>query len=130
MTPTKLFDPEPPRVILAMVDGNSATARRRESQLKDAVWPQVPICQFMDTQDSAWSILDTILRVGPIELQYIQDKLDSICKTLPTQISPKPNWNFFSSLFSKLGRRVSTTLTSHKRCWPWAGSGPAGTRRW
>jgi len=95
MTPTKLSDPEPPRVILAMVDGNSITAKRRESQLKDAVWP-VQTCQFMDTQDSAWSILDTILRVDPIELQYIQDELDRICTTLPTQLAPRPNRSFFS----------------------------------
>jgi hypothetical protein len=111
MTPTKLpklSNPEPPRIILAMVDGNSVTAKRRESQLKDTIWREVRTCQFMNTHDSAWSILDTILGVDPVKLQYIQDELDRICNTLPTQLAPRPNRSFFSSLFNfKLGRRVS-----------------------
>ena len=112
MTPTKLLDPEPPRIVLAMVDGNSFTAKRRESQLKDTIWREVRTCQFMNTQDSAWSILDTILDVDPIKLQYIQNELERICNTLPTQFAPRPSRSFFSSLFGfKLGRRVSA-LTS------------------
>lgn len=117
MTPTKLLDPEPHRVILATVEGNSLTAKRRESQLKDTIWREVQTCQFMNTQDSAWSILDTILGVDPIELQDIQAELHSICNTLPTvptQFPQRPNWSFFSSLFGfKLGRRVSAS-TSRK----------------
>jgi hypothetical protein len=111
MTPTKLPklpDPEPPCIILAMVDGNGVTAKRRESYLKDTIWREVRTCQFMNTQDSAWTILDTILGVNPVKLQYIQDELDGICSTLPTQFASRPNRCFFSSLFSfKLGRRVS-----------------------
>ena len=107
MTPTKLPDREPPRVTLAMVDGNSFTAKRRESQLKNTIWREVRTCKFLNTQNSAWSTLDTILGVEPIELQYIQDELDRICATLPTQFAPRPNRSFFSSLFGfKLGRRV------------------------
>ena len=113
MTPTKVPDFEPPRVILAMVDGKSNIAKRRESKLKDTIWREMRICQFMNTQDSAWSILDNILRVNPIKLQDIQNELDRICTTLPTQFAPMPNQSFFSSLLNsfKLGRRVST-LTS------------------
>ena len=106
MTPTKLPDREPPRVTLAMVDGNSFTAKRRENQLKNTIWREVRTCKFLNTQDSAWSTLDTILGIDPIKLQYIQDELDRICTTLPTQFE-RPNWSFFSSLFGfKLGRRV------------------------
>lgn len=96
MTPTKLSDREPHRVILATVDGDSDAAKRRESQLKSSIWREVQTCQFMNTQESAWSILDTILGVEPIKLQYIQDELDRICTTLPTQLAPRPNWSFFS----------------------------------
>ena len=97
MTPTKLFDLEH-RVILATVDGNSDAAKLRESQLKDTIWQEMHTCQFMNTQDSAWSIVDTIIG-DPIKLQYIRDELDGICTTLPTQFAPRPNRSFFSSLF-------------------------------
>ena len=106
MTPKKLL--EPPRVIVATVGGNSSKAKRRERQPKDSIWPEMQIYQFMNTKDSAWSILNTILRVDPIKLQYIQDELDRICTTLPTQFAPRPNRSFFSRLLGfKLGRRVS-----------------------
>ena len=114
MTPTKVPDFEPPRVILATVDGNSIKAKRRESQLKDTIWREMQTCEFMNTQDSAWSILDTILRVDPIDLEYIRNELDRICTMLPTQLATRPNHqSFFSGLLSsfKLARRVSA-LTS------------------
>ena len=112
MTPTKLSDPEHTRVILAMVDGNSVIAKLRENQLKDAIWPQVQTCQFKNTQESAWSMLDTILGAEPIKLQCIQDELERICNTLPTQFGPRTSssWSFFSRLFSfKSERRVSAS---------------------
>ena len=108
MTPTKLHYPDH-RVILATVDGNSPMAIRRENELKATVWREVKTCRFMNTKDSAWSIVDTILGVNPIKLQYIQDELDKICTTLPTQSASRLNWSFFSKLFGfKLGRSVST----------------------
>jgi hypothetical protein len=108
MTPTKLLVPEPHRVILATVDGNSSIAKRRESQLKDTTWREVQTCQFMNTHDSACSILDTILCVDPIKLQDIQDELERVCNTLPTQSAPRSNRSFFFSLFGfKLGRKVN-----------------------
>ena len=106
MTPTLL---DPHRVILATVDGNGINAKHRECQLKDTIWREMQTCQFVNTQDSAWSILDPILRVDPIKLQYIQNELDRICTMLPTQFAPRPNLSFFSRLLSrfKLSRRVS-----------------------
>ena len=108
MTPTAP-NLEPPRVIVATVGENSSKAKRRESQLKNTIWREMQICQFMNTKDSAWSILDTILRVNPIKLQYLQDELGRICTTLPTQSAPRSNRSFFSSLFGSFGfgRRVS-----------------------
>ena len=103
MTATLL---DPHRVVLAMVDGDSNIAKRRESKLKDTISRELRTCQFMNTKDSAWSILDTILGVDPIGLQYIQDELDRICTKLSRQ--PKQNRSVFSSLFGfNLGCRVS-----------------------
>ena len=110
MTPTKLSVPEPHRVILVTVDGGSEAAKLRESQMKSSIWREVQTCQFMNTHDSAWSILDTILGVDPVNLQYIQDELDRICNTLPTS-SSKPNRSFvfnlrlFATFFSNLNFR-------------------------
>ena len=99
MTPTKLSGYEPHRVVLATVDGDSEAAKRRENQLKSSIWQDVQTRQFVNTQESAWNILDTILDVDPIKLQYIRDELERICTTLPTQFSPRQNRSFFSSLF-------------------------------
>jgi hypothetical protein len=104
MTPTKLSVPGLQRVILVTVDGDSDAAKRRESQLKSSIWRGVQTCQFMNTQESAWTILDTILEVDPINLQYIQDELDRICTTLPTKFASKPNRSFFSTLFGSFFR--------------------------
>ena len=92
MTPTNLSDdsdPEPHRVILATVDGESDTAKHRESQLKSSIRQEVQICQFTNSHDSTRSILDTILGFDPIKLQDIQDELEKICTA---------NRNFFSTL--------------------------------
>ena len=84
MTPMKLSDPEiVSRVILTTVDGNGLMAKRRESQLKDTTWREMQIREFTNTQDSAWSIVDTMLSISPIKLCYIQDELDAICATFP-----------------------------------------------
>ena len=103
MTFTKLRDPEPHRVILTTVDGDSSSAKRREYQLKNTVWREVQTCRFINTRDSAWSILDTILKMGPIKLQCIQDELDRICTTLPTRTQLAPKSNRFFSLFGFIG---------------------------
>ena len=104
MSVTKISDCEhlKDRVILATVDGDSGAAQNRESQLKPSIWRDVQTCQFKNTQDSAWSILGNILRIDSIKLQYIQDELDSICTTLPTQFAPRPNWSFFRRLFGPI----------------------------
>ena len=106
MTPTKLPVRKPPRITLAMV-GVNPTNQSLESQLKNTIWRELRTCKFLNTQDSAWSILDTILGVEPVKLPYIQDELDRICKTLPTQFAPRPSRSFFARLFVfKLGRKV------------------------
>jgi hypothetical protein len=92
MTPMKLSHPEiAPRVILATVDGSSSMAKHREKQLKDTTWRKLKTQQFTNTEDSVWSIVDTILGISPtgIKLSYIQDELDKICASLPKHL-PKP----------------------------------------
>ena len=79
----KLRDPELHRVILATLDRDSLTAKRRERQLKDTIWRDVRTHQFVNTRDSAWSILD--VAILNIKLQYIHDELDRVCTTLRTR---------------------------------------------
>ena len=95
MTPMKLSDPEiAPRVILAVVDEDGLMAKNRD-QLKDldtTTWG-VQTRQFTNTNDSAWSIIDSILGISPIKLCDIQDELDKICDSLPKHF-PKPTDRF------------------------------------
>ena len=88
MTPTKLSNPEPARrVILATVKGDRVTpsqADHREQKLMDETWQEAvkggsQMCRFLNTKDSAWSIVDMILKRGTIELPCIQKELDGIC---------------------------------------------------
>ena len=99
MTPTKLSDYESHRVVLAMVNGDSDAAKLRENQLKSSIWQEVQTCRFMNTQESAWSILDTILAVDPIKMQDIRDELERICTT---QFAQRSNRSFLSRLFGVL----------------------------
>ena len=106
MTPTKLSNPEPARrVILATVKGDDVTpsqADHREKQLKDNTWQKAvkggsQMCRFVNTKDSAWSIVDMILEKGVIELSCIQKELEGICRELPNsrRMSTRPFVTFF-----------------------------------
>ena len=111
MTVRKLLDPKPHGVILATLDGDSFTAKRRESLLKDTIWRDVWTHQFVNTRDSAWSVLDTILNINPIKLQYIQDKLDRVCITLRTRTRfALPNRTRFTLLGHDLHYRLGHDL--------------------
>jgi hypothetical protein len=105
MTPTKLSNPEPAcRVILATVKGDGVTssqADHREKQLKDHTWQKAvkggsQLCRFVNTKDSAWSIVDMILERGTIELSCIQKELEGICGVFPNsrRISTSPLFTF------------------------------------
>jgi hypothetical protein len=109
MMPMKLSDPEiAPRVILATVDGNGSIARRLNNQLKDTTWQNVQTQQFTNTKDSAWSIIDTILRISPIKLCYIQDELDKICDSLPKHfLKSKRIFGFFTTKLKRMSHNVS-----------------------
>ena len=107
MTPTRLSNPEPAhRVILATVKGDDVTpshADRREEQLKNNIWQEAinggsQMCRFVNTKDSAWSIVNLILEKGAIDLSRIQQELEKICNGLqnPEQIGRA---GFFSFLF-------------------------------
>ena len=96
LTPTKLSDFKSHRIILAAVDGDGRSARRRGIELMSSIRREVPIYQCTNSHDSAQSILDAILGFDPIKLQDIQDELDWISTT---------NHNFFFTLLRSPGRR-------------------------
>jgi hypothetical protein len=126
MTPMKLSHPEiVRRVILATVKDDGVTlseAEFRENKLKDNTWREAvkggsQMCRFLNTKDSAWSIVDMLLERDTIEPSCIQKELERIRTKLPTAVAPPTSFrkmlNFFSSLFSsKLGHNVSSCCLS------------------
>jgi hypothetical protein len=112
MTPTKLSNPEPARrVILVTVKGDDVTpsqADHREKQLKNNTWQKAvkggsQMCRFVNTKDSAWSIVDMILERGAIELSCVQKELEGICSALPNsrRISTSPLFTFLFGFKSR-----------------------------
>ena len=111
MTPTKLSHQIVRRVILATVKGDGVSlseAKRRENKLKDNTWQETMkggsrMCRFLNTKDSAWSIVDMILERDILELSCIQKELEGIRTRLPTAVPPTSlrlrMLNFFSRLF-------------------------------
>ena len=113
MTPTRLSDPEPAhRVILATVKGDDVTpsqADRREKQLMDDTWQKAinggsQMCRFVNTKDSAWSIVDMILEKDAIKLSCIQKELERICSRLPNSGRSGRKSPFFGFLFGSRSR--------------------------
>ena len=114
MTPTRLSDPEPAhRVILATVKGDDVTpsqADHREEQLKNNIWQKAvnggsQMCRFVDTEDSAWSIVDMILEKDAIKLSCIQKELERICSGLPANSGRSGRKSpFFGFLFGLRSR--------------------------
>ena len=111
MTPTRLSHPEIVcRVILATVKGGRVTpsqADHREQQLKDKTWQKAvrggsQICRFLNTKDSAWSIVDMILERGTVEPSCIQKELEGIRTMLPTAVATPTSFRRMRDFFSRL----------------------------
>ena len=122
MTPTKLPDRKPPRITLAIIDGTSASKNQRfKSQLKNTNGREFRTCEFLNTKDSVWSIIDTILGVKPEKSEHIRYELDSIRETLQTRSAPKPNRRFPAWLRGLLGFKMGfllALLIEIRRGWP------------
>ncbi|KAF8064966.1 hypothetical protein FPV67DRAFT_162874 [Lyophyllum atratum] len=106
-----LSRPEPTgHVLLATVKWSRAQqdpqAEIREQELKDKSWRLIlkagaQTCRFMNTKDSAWGIIDTLLQAEPLKLRIIQQDLARIHRSLPTKSTPTGiKKGFFASLFS------------------------------
>ena len=89
MTHTELFREIAPRFILAMVDGDRPGAGVRAEQLIGTC-PGVRTEQFTYTEESAWTIVDTILGIPPTRLCHVQDELDRIWRARPRFSSSHP----------------------------------------
>jgi len=110
LTLVKLSRPEPAgHVLLTTVKWGRAQqdhldAELRENELKSSNWKEIldrgsQICRFINTEDSAWNIIDTLLREEPLELHVIQQDLDRICRLFPKPVPPKRR-GFFAFLFN------------------------------
>ena len=80
-------------------------AEHREEELKAVKWKEMvnggsQTCRFMNTKESAWSIIDTVLRISPMQLHVIQRDLKRVCSQLSeTTTPPKRRKGFFAVLF-------------------------------
>ncbi|KAF8056269.1 P-loop containing nucleoside triphosphate hydrolase protein, partial [Lyophyllum atratum] len=109
-----LSRPEPTgHVLLATVKWNRAQrdpqAERREQELKDKSWRLIlkagaQTCRFINTKDSAWGIIDTLLQAEPLKLRILQQDLDRIHRALPKKSAPiRIKKGFFTSVLSSVG---------------------------
>jgi len=115
-----LARPEPAsHVVLTMRSRDRMTdtdAIDREKELKASAWKNAieggaRTGHFLNTHDSAWEAVDTLLELDPLELRLLRTELKKICKAFE-KISekPLPSKGFFSSLFSLFGRSQVCSL--------------------
>ena len=61
--------------------------------------------RFLNTHDSAWRTVDTLLELNPLDIQVLYRELERIClsaKRIPKP--PLPRKGFFSRLSGSFGR--------------------------
>jgi hypothetical protein len=73
------------------------------------------MCRFMDTSESAWSIVDAILRIGPMELHLIQRDLTISSKMLTGRLPVKRRrgLSFLFALFKKKQKQLGGSQIDH-----------------
>ncbi|KAF8147713.1 hypothetical protein B0H34DRAFT_739004 [Crassisporium funariophilum] len=106
LTLVKLTCPEPANHVLmttvkwGRIQQHSRD-EHREQELKTSVWKKIldrgaRICRFINTQDSAWEVVDTVLQGGTLELHIVQRDLARILRLFhPKLASNKPRRGFF-----------------------------------
>ena len=88
-----------------MTKENEGAAIAREEELTAKAWKPVikgaaQTRRFLNTHDSAWMAVDTLLELNPLGINVLQRELERICLTAK-RIHKKPpaRTGFFSSLF-------------------------------
>jgi len=86
-------------------------ADRRERELTTSSWKRVVeggarTCRFLNTHDSAWKVVDTLLQRDPLELHVIQRELERIRKACKKPRKLKQGRGFFAFLFGLFGSKV------------------------
>jgi hypothetical protein len=72
-----------PNVVFATthwVNPESEVLGERERQLQEAwrkIFPECQMARFMNTSESAWSIVESLLERAPIQISVIQKKSES-----------------------------------------------------
>jgi len=93
-----------------MTEEHERAAIAREDELKTQAWKPVlkggaQIRRFLNTYDSAWMAVNTLLELNPLELHVLQRELERICvASKRIRKPPLPRKGFFSSLFGFFGR--------------------------
>jgi len=88
-----------------MTENERAAAIAREEELKSSAWKTVvnggaQTRRFLNTHDSAWMAVDTLLELDPLELEAFRGELERICSII--EKFPKralPSKGIFSFLF-------------------------------
>jgi len=84
-------------------------AASREGELEASAWKRivkasVPPCRFLNTQDSAWEIVDTLLALVPVPLDVLQKDIQRTHALFARRAPRKsPGEGFFSYLFGLFG---------------------------
>ena len=93
-----------------MTDVDERAANVREEQLKTSAWKAVvnggaKTGRFLNTHDSAWMAVETLLNLDPLKLHVLQKELErcaSFARKVPKRRPPRKG--FFSFLFGLFGR--------------------------
>ncbi|KAJ2934628.1 hypothetical protein H1R20_g2458, partial [Candolleomyces eurysporus] len=110
----QLKHPEPLRHLLLATakwdltsESRPAVFEQREHQLKTSVWNNqirrgVQVERFLNTKDSAWTILSKLLALAPLELSVLQRDLDRILQLGHIREPPRGKGKKKEGLFSFL----------------------------
>ena len=99
----RLKEPEPLRRVVLTTLGREGS--NLETRLKDITGGRVQIQRFTNSKASAWTIVDSILAMGPIQVGTIHGELNRICNQLPKEV-PKKSKKRFLLLAKLLGFMV------------------------
>jgi len=82
-------------------------AQQKEQELRGRIWKRIldsggEMRRFINTTDSAWDIVDTLLGKNPLKLGTVREDLDRIHGIFSTQVVPETRTFKFRSFFRNL----------------------------
>jgi len=89
------------------VQDDGLVAQQKEQELQGRIWKRIlesggEMRRFINTADSAWDIVDTLLGKNPLKLGTVREDLDRIHGIFSTQVVPETRTFKFRSFFRNL----------------------------